>query len=340
MRLVRENHGNIGADELESLKVITLINKKITCIDNLEIFSNLVELFLSHNQISTIENLEFLPHLEVLDVAYNCITSQSLRASFENIPKSLQALNLSGNPCSEDEAVLSELQEMFPDLGIIIGVEDDVLEDIAEAKAGEEVGDDDDDDDDADEGDDVSESPAVSQQSEGPVVHADEVLKYIVDRKCRLQNLETVNVESIKQQLTEEGEQAVRRITKWRKDRWGTSITEKLDAAHAQSNDESSRPSTGTSMYVTARLSKYDQQFSKMKEEAKDMLEQSKRNTASADAFMERMRKKREDTREKLLKEAKASADDKYTPSGMRGGTEEKDTSELKSCQESKFSRK
>jgi len=186
------------------------------------VFSQIRELHLSGNAISVIENLEFISSLEFLDLSFNHISSEGLRSGFGCLPQSLQTLNLTGNPCAEDEALLMELQDRMPRLGIIVGMEQEptapspaknrspIQRSGNQAEAAEEGpsengaaeddddgGEDEDEDEDEDEEDEGwGEGEAFGREmkeadaalvSAAPL-DADEVLKAIVSRKCRLQN--------------------------------------------------------------------------------------------------------------------------------------------------------
>lgn len=212
--LVRKVHG-FTAEELETLDILELNNQGLNELDNLEVFSQIRELHLSGNAISVIENLEFLSSLEFLDLSFNQIGSEGLRTGFGCLPQSLQTLNLTGNPCAEDEALLMELQDRMPRLGIIVGMEQEPTALSPEKKRspkqrsgnqaeasedgpcdnGPAEDDNDNDDDGVNEEDEDAfwgEEEAFGREREdaddAAPLDADEVLKAIVSRKCRLQN--------------------------------------------------------------------------------------------------------------------------------------------------------
>lgn len=172
--LIRKCHGNIGVDELSCLKVIDLTRQSIDSIDNLEVFSEIEDLRLGYNNISTIENLEFLSNLRRLDISFNKITASSLRSALTNIPPQLTEINLSGNPCCDDEDALGDFQDHFPAMAIIIGSE------IVEVEGGgvPQIG-----------LGGVNREGSVDDSPIGPL-DADAIIKSIVERKCRLQNEE------------------------------------------------------------------------------------------------------------------------------------------------------
>lgn len=120
--LIRRSHDDFSIDDVESLNVIRLDNQGINCIDNLEVFSHIRELYLSNNEIEKIENIDFLDNLEFLDLSSNKITSQNLIASIALLPQNLKTLNIAYNPCSNDESALLILQDKCPHLNIIVGV--------------------------------------------------------------------------------------------------------------------------------------------------------------------------------------------------------------------------
>ena len=119
--LLRRRYPDLNAENLDSLAVIELNGQNITGIDNLELASHIKALHLNHNSIKIIENLEFMVNLEHLDLSFNEIDSDGLLQSFQALPPSLGSINLSGNPCADDDSVLSALQDRFPNLGIIVG---------------------------------------------------------------------------------------------------------------------------------------------------------------------------------------------------------------------------
>lgn len=186
--LVRRVHG-YSAEEMADLDILNLNHLDIEEIDNLEVFEQIRELHLQGNAIRVVENLEFLGQLELLDLSYNNIDSAGLRGCLQRcqLPSSLRTLNLSGNTCADDEALLLELQEIMPDLGIIIGLED---EEEGEGGKGEveDPADQQDDLDDEEKINDGEDEVAFSSLSlsAGPL-DADEILKSIVERKCRVQ---------------------------------------------------------------------------------------------------------------------------------------------------------
>lgn len=119
-RLIRNCNQNANFDELNNIIDINLNSQNIINIENLELFSHIKELYLANNKINKIENLECFNQLELLDLSNNNIDGNSLLESISYIPKTLQTINLSGNPCILNEDVLIQFQDAFPDLGIVI----------------------------------------------------------------------------------------------------------------------------------------------------------------------------------------------------------------------------
>lgn len=172
-KLIRSKNPTLDVDNLDSCHAIDLSGSDIDEIDNLELFAHLQEINLSHNNISKIENLVFFRKLEFLDVSSNLIDVDGLLQSYKYIPPSLTTINLSGNPCIEDENALGDFQDTFPNLNIII----DVINDTGSVKA-----------DDIRNNDNKDNYDSIAEIAPGPLT-SDSVLKYIVERKCKLQAL-------------------------------------------------------------------------------------------------------------------------------------------------------
>lgn len=189
--LIRGTHSEFNIDDPEAIQIIKLNKQEIACIDNLEVFSHIRELHLADNLIERIENINFLQNLTFLDLSNNRINSESLLLSIGSIPRNLKDLNLSGNQCAEDESALNALQDGYPDLNIIVGVY--VGGEIIESFDGlgfenSRIENPTDSDEDNDSSDDEGEEGDMP-------LNADEVLKSLVERKCRLQSMETFSVE-------------------------------------------------------------------------------------------------------------------------------------------------
>lgn len=67
VKLVLDTHlpseRDISDEQLATLHAISLSNKSIQYIDNLEAFYNIEKLYLDHNSIKEIENIDFMPHV-------------------------------------------------------------------------------------------------------------------------------------------------------------------------------------------------------------------------------------------------------------------------------------
>jgi hypothetical protein len=182
-----------GVDVDADKDVLTLNGLGIDEIDGLEIVESIAELHLSHNNITKIENIEFLSKLRVLDLSYNNISPASLREGINCLPSSLTSINLLNNPCCQDENILCQLQDRFPALGIIVGYDE------------ESVGNDN--DDEIDDAVDTSMNQMSLQSYNRPMenedidisryqpLNADDILREVVERKCKYSSLPTFNLE-------------------------------------------------------------------------------------------------------------------------------------------------
>ncbi len=220
---MRKAHGNLSAAELMALSIIQLNNYGIEEIDNLEVFEQIRELHLSGNNIKVVENLEFLRNLEYLDLSNNCIDSEGLRKALGRFPDSLQTLVLGGNQCCHDEELLSQLNDIMPNLGIVIGMEQrddnnigyDAHAEEAESLE-EEMEAEEEDNDDFEElklnGREVGDYGTQAEDGRG-VLDADAVLRSIVERKCVLQNLQPkFNIECTIDSLNAECTKALEQV--------------------------------------------------------------------------------------------------------------------------------
>ena len=184
--LIRSTHNDFCIDDIESLKVIRLNKQGIDLIDNLEVFSHIEELHLSGNVIKRIENVEFLSRLHLLDVSNNLITSESLYSSIGLLPQNIKTLILSGNPCTGDKVALDALQHSCSGLKLVIDHAFEELDHLTDLKI------------------DTLESHSLQNEDdrrgedeehlEDLPLNADEVLQSLVERKCRLQNMETFDI--------------------------------------------------------------------------------------------------------------------------------------------------
>lgn len=184
--LVRNTHSDFCIDDIESLKVVRLNEQGIDLIDNLEVFSHIEELHLARNLIRRIENIEFLSSLHFLDLSDNLITSESLNSSIGLLPQNIRTLILTGNPCTGDKYVLDTFQKSCDGLKMIVNDTIETVDQTTELKinalkiysiesmdykGGEYEG-------------DVGDTP----------LNVDEVLQSLVERKCRLQNMEVFDI--------------------------------------------------------------------------------------------------------------------------------------------------
>lgn len=202
--LIRGTHSDFDVENLEALRIIRLNNQGIVCIDNLEVFSHITELHLADNGITTIENIDFLDNLAFLDLSNNLISSDSLISSIGLMPKNIKTINLSGNPCANDDSALIALSDSCPGLDIIVGVyAGGEIIDAAENSGLEntnkkvDFSHQNNEDENQSDGDDQKDSDAEENDDgeEGDMpLNADEVLKSLVERKCRLQSLEMFSV--------------------------------------------------------------------------------------------------------------------------------------------------
>jgi Leucine-rich repeat (LRR) protein len=182
-RLIRNKNSHLDIDKLEECDFLDLSNSNIETIDNLELFTHLKEINLSHNRITRIENLSLFHNLDFLDISSNSIDVTGLLQSYESIPRSLTTINLSGNPCILDEMALCDFADRFPDINIIV----DVLNELEAAEEDKEQIDNYSHLVDANHGEDAD-YDEIAEVSDEPLT-SDSVLKYIVDRKCKLQAL-------------------------------------------------------------------------------------------------------------------------------------------------------
>ena len=190
--LIRKKNSDLNFDNLDEISCIRIDNCNITSTNNLELFSHVKELHLHHNKISQIDNLYFFNNLQYLDVSSNLITSDGLLKSFQSLPKCLVSINLTDNPCATDENALSLLQDAFPKLGIIIDTVDTV-----DTTTSEEP---------------LNLSRQENSEKDGTEsffgdidrsrpLNADTVLRSIVERKCKMQNMSTFNIDAALQVL-------------------------------------------------------------------------------------------------------------------------------------------
>ena len=180
--LIRKKNADLNFDNIEDITLICLDNCNLASVNNLELFSHIQELHLHHNKISLIENISYFKSLKYLDLSFNTISEEGLLQSLANIPKGLGSINLTGNPCAVDDGALSVLQDTFPDLGIIIDTVDEITGSKAENNFDEEI--------------ETKPSLVLDDIDHSRPLNADNVLKAIVDRKCKLQSISTCNIDA------------------------------------------------------------------------------------------------------------------------------------------------
>jgi hypothetical protein len=198
--LIRQAYGGASADELSRIEVLNLAGVGITVIDNLEVFAEIKELHLNNNSICCIENINFMYNLDYLDVSNNSIESNDIFRCIKDreLPSCLKTINLTGNPCANDDRVLGLLQESYNELNIIIGIEeDDSGSNNFEPEMDEDNSDNNDDDD------------KGFELQPGQVLDADAVLKSLVERKCQLDKLKDFNIDGAIDQLNGECDNAI-----------------------------------------------------------------------------------------------------------------------------------
>jgi hypothetical protein len=172
--LIRGKNPQIAVSEdIEDVNTLELSSCGIGRIENLDLFTHVRVINLAHNSIISVENLEHFSLLEHLDLSYNKIDGAGLLVSVRGIPKGLQSLNITANPCTSDVEALEAFQSHFISLGIIIDVEtvDGHEENALNGNKLDELG-------------DLTNHTTGSRAA----LNNEEVLKEIVERKCKLQN--------------------------------------------------------------------------------------------------------------------------------------------------------
>lgn len=180
--LIRKKNADLNFDNIEDITSICLDNCNLASVNNLELFSHIHELHLHHNKISLIENISYFKKLKYLDLSFNSIHAEGLLQSLANIPRGLGSINLTGNPCAVDDGALSVLQDTFPDLGIIIDTVDEIIGSKEDNNFNEEI--------------EKKTLLALDDIDHSRPLNADNVLKAIVDRKCKLQSISTCNIDA------------------------------------------------------------------------------------------------------------------------------------------------
>eukprot|EP01031_Cornospumella_fuschlensis_P037145 gene37145-45087_t len=254
--LIRQKNPIIAdAEDIQQIDSLDLSDCGIVEIANLELFEHIRELNLSRNEIRVVENLSILRSLQLLDLSFNRISSKDLLLCTQGLPKTLKAINLSGNPCIEDHEVLAQFQDFFKDLDIILDVEDVPPVDEQDGEEKESAG------------EDLTTKNSLK-------LNAEEILQDIVDRKCRLQNFETsFDLDSTLKSLNAELDSA---LLINRNNRNNKEFREKLQHQH----DSEERYTKGNQEKIQSLLSRnennkatYDQFLQKMKLTAVKALE-------------------------------------------------------------------
>jgi hypothetical protein len=173
--ICKKNPCIASPEDVDGVQRLELSNCQIDMIDDLDLFYHITELNLSQNKIHKIENLEIFHNLKLLDLSFNRIDSLGLKSSIGAIPKNLQIIVLTGNPCATDEEALALLQDKYPKLAIAIEEGD---EELPNRNENEEK--------------DLNKEDEEEAEEKVPIsIDTEEVLKYIVDRKCKMQNIRT-----------------------------------------------------------------------------------------------------------------------------------------------------
>jgi hypothetical protein len=300
LRLVRRAHGNLDAEALESLEIIHLVRQGITEIDNLEVFSQIKELHLGGNKIKVVENVSFLSKLEFLDLSNNLIDEAGLRKCLGRLPSSLLTLVLSGNPCCNDHSLLGELNDLMPNLGIVVGEEEAMLEE----KGGE-----------SDESQDERDNEGAQGQytltlgygddyclKEGQVLDSEEVLRAVVARKCAQQNLDSqpTDMQETVKSLNMECEAALLHIQR-RNGREKGCEKQKPDAVARGGKDGMDGMEGANTVFVGTALSR----LSAQKSEANVFLKNSQVRAQESRGFLASIREKAMRSRAEKMEQAK-----------------------------------
>lgn len=273
--LIRQAYSNASADELASIEVLNLAGMNITIIDNLEVFNDIKELHLTNNNISCIESINFMYKLDYLDLSYNNIDAHDIVRCVRNkeIPSTLKTINLTGNPCANNDEILGLLQESYSELDIIIGIETD--DDNYEPEIDEDNND-----------INITNNDEIFQLQPGEVLDSDAVLKSLVERKCQLDKLKDFNIDGAIQQLNSECTSAI-----------GT----RADNSHGKI-----MKSVFIKDKIRNRTDNYFEEISDAKNSVEILLEKSKSEKIEMNSFMSSLREKslllRQETFSKILK--------------------------------------
>jgi hypothetical protein len=191
--------GGVWADDnFAAVQVVSLPNKSLEHIDNLDLFDNITELNLRRNKIKIVENVSHLMKLHSMDLSDNLIDAKGLRA--EPLPPNLRSVDLSGNPCAASSSVIEKLQEDYPNVHIVTKARqsypsitaasnDSAATNPATSAASLHSSSSSSSSSLSPSSSSLSLSLSSSQNKEGGYLDSEEVLREVVDRKCRLQAL-------------------------------------------------------------------------------------------------------------------------------------------------------
>lgn len=259
--------------------------------------------------------IEMLDNLISLDLSYNNIGSKSLLNFVERklLPSSLEIINLSGNPCADDEEVLTVLQDYAPQLNIIVGIEDDTNMDNHEVKSSSETngesnidGEDEGDEDEVDESEesmgrgDVEDELNAQRRANG-TLDADAVLKKIVERKIKMESVAApYDLEQSIQELQKECEGAVQAVGR-RRFRFENTPTlqqhQPPDSTSSTRIDKDTYPSKNEDVSPSLNPG--------ASERVAKMIEGSRIRCKETDEFIERLRQKSAKLRDEAFEMAK-----------------------------------
>ncbi|XP_016914639.2 dynein regulatory complex subunit 3 isoform X1 [Apis cerana] len=102
-------------DALVNLKELDLSFNRIKIIENLDNLTKLEILLLFNNEINEIENIDSLYHLTIFSIGNNIISNWKHVLYLRKF-KNLYSLNMSGNPCTEEEGYLDYVFAFIPQL--------------------------------------------------------------------------------------------------------------------------------------------------------------------------------------------------------------------------------
>jgi Leucine-rich repeat (LRR) protein len=179
--LFPEKKGVWADGDFAKVQIVSLSNKNVDEIDNLDLFDNITELCLQQNKIQRIENISHLMKLHSLDLSHNLIDEEGLHT--ERLPPNLKTLKLTGNPCLASNSAMGKLKQDYPHLLVV----SESKQSIAPLATSDNR---------------TIPNPATAVSStENDYLDSESVLRLVVDRKCKLQALVNVNMDSTIQSL-------------------------------------------------------------------------------------------------------------------------------------------